>query len=367
MKQFVTAMMWCAFIPAFTLNVFGQSAPMGDPVAAIPTQEDWQAYAENPCVSFGQERSMASWNDPCVLKQDGRYVMYLTSSAKMPGQPPVQPYRAVSVDGFHWTLEPKQPLLAPGTNVEDFDFQNVETPSVVFFQGRYHMYYTGVQKGLSGPMAIGHATSSDGIRWTKDAGGPVVRPSGNRADFNGLQVAEPAAVVRGNELWLYYAAVGLRGGGSPPAKRVIALATSDDGAHFGMSQVVLEQSALYPTELGFDGYSTPSAVLHEGKMHLFYDVGYFNRDASRKWCQVALHHAASDDGETNWIQDSKAIFTRGSFDWTSLEIRAPTALFEKDVLRLWFAGNANVEEFLPDVRQTGKTRMFGIGSATKSH
>ena len=100
-------------------------------------------------------------------------------------------------------------------------------------------------------------------------------------------------------------------------------------------------------------------------MHLFYDVGRFDPDADRKWTQVALHHAVSDDGETGWTQDTEALFTARNFDWTSLEIRSPSPVFRGDVLHLWFAGNARVEEFLPEVKKTGRTRKFGIGRATR--
>jgi len=135
----------------------------GDPVAGLHCQQGWQAYAQNPCICMRDPFPRAAWNDPCVLKIGSRYVMYMTSSAEMPWRPPVQPYRAVSMDGVKWQLEPKMPLLAPGANADDFDCQNVETPSVVFFGNQYHMYYTGVKAGMGGPMAIGHATSPDGI------------------------------------------------------------------------------------------------------------------------------------------------------------------------------------------------------------
>jgi hypothetical protein len=336
-----------------------------DPVADLPVQDGWRPHAENPCLSFGQHRPLASWNDPCVLKRDGKYIMYMTTSLMVPGRPPVEPFRAVSDDGVSWSLEPKTPLIAPGKGAADFDFQSVETPSVVSFKGKFHLYYTGVQKELSGPMAIGHATSDDGTHWTKDPSNPVLRATGNPSDFNGFQVAEPGAVVRGEEIYLYFTSVGLRPGGNPPARRVIALAKSADSSHFGAPKVVLEQSDLYSAKLGFDGYSTPSAAIHDGHVHLFYDVGYWSPNSERKWAQVALHHAVSNDGETSWTQDRKAIFTRRSFGWTSLEVRSPTALFDGDVLRLWFAGNAEVEEFLPEVKQTGRTKKFGIGFATR--
>ena len=340
-------------------------AKSGDPIAGLPVQEGWRPSAENPYLSFGQLRPLASRNDPCVLKWEGRYVMYLTSSLMIPGRPPVQPFRAVSDDGLRWTLEPKTPLIEPGKDASDFDLQSVETPSVVSFKGQFHLYYTGVKQGLSGPMAIGHATSEDGIHWTKDPSNPVLRPTGNPNDFNGIHVAEPGAVVRGGAIYLYHASVGLRPGGAPPVRRVIALAKSADASHFEAPKVVLEQGDLYPAKLGFDGYSTPSAAIRDGRVHLFYDVGYFDPHAEHKWTQVALHHAVSDDGETGWEQDPRAIFTSRSFGWTSLEIRSPTALFEGDVLHLWFAGNAKVEEFVPEVKQTGRTGKFGIGHAAR--
>src|SRR5262249_39050762 len=225
-----------------------------DPTVGRPLQDGWRAHAENPCLSLGELRRLAAWNDPSVLKQAGGYVMYLTTSLTVPGRPPVQPFRAVSTDGLRWQLEPSTPLIAPGTDPADFDFQSVETPSVVFFQSKFHLYYTGVRKeGLSGPMAIGHATSDDGIHWTKDSRNPVVRPAGNPRDFNGFQVAEPGAVVRADQVYLYFSSVGLRSGGNPPAKRVIALAKSTDGSSFAAPKVVLEQGDLYPPVLGFDG------------------------------------------------------------------------------------------------------------------
>ena len=171
--------------------------------------------------------------------------MYLTSSRFLPGLPPVQPYRAVSRDGLEWRLEPKTALLNQSFDPSDFDYQSVETPSVVILRKMYHMYYTGVQKGLGGPMAIGHATSTDGVHWTKDPANPVVRPTGEPGDFNGIQVAVPGAVVYRDRVYLYFTSVGLRPGGRPPARRVIGLVKSDDGSEFGPPQIVLEQQSPF--------------------------------------------------------------------------------------------------------------------------
>jgi hypothetical protein len=145
---------------------------------------------------------------------------------------------------------------------------------------------------------------------------------------------------------------------------VIALAKSADGFTFSLPHAVLEQNDRYPTKLGFTGYSTPSASVHGNRVHLFYDVGYCAPKAEHKWTQVAIHHAMSEDGEIHWSQDAERIFTRRSFDWLSMEVRAPCALFDGTTLKLWFAGNAQIQDFLPDVRSTGRTAKFGIGYAT---
>lgn len=290
--------------------------------------------------------------------------MYLTTAVRQPGAPPVQPFRARSEDGMKWRLDPETPLLEPGPT-DAFDSASIETPSVVRFQDRYHLYYTGVgAKGLTGPMAIGHAVSEDGVRWTKDPE-PVLVPTGKAEEWNGWQVAEPGAIVFEGQIYLYFAAVGLREGGNPPVRRVIGLATSRNGKDFGQPEPVLEQSDLYPPAQGFDGYSTPAAVVIDEKVHLFCDVGFFRKDDPHAWTQVALHHAVSADGRTGWTQDRRAIAIRGQAHWHSLEIRSPAPLVDGSRLRLWFAGNADPHDFEAEVRSAHRTAQFGIGHAER--
>jgi hypothetical protein len=254
--------------------------------------------------------------------------------------------------------------MAPGA-AGAFDSASVETPSVVRFRDRYHLYYTGVGAGgLGGPMAIGHAASEDGVRWTKDPT-PVLAPTGQEAEWNGLRVAEPGAIVFRDRVYLYFAAVGRRPGGDPPARRVIGLAVSENGRDFGPPQPVVAAHDLYPASQGFDGYSTPAAVVLDGKVHLFYDVGYYRAGARHSWTQVALHHGVSPDGRTGWVQDRQAICTRRHARWTSLEVRSPSPLVEGRRLRLWFAGNADPPEFLDEVRSQHRTALFGIGHAER--
>ncbi len=310
--------------------------------------QDWNAFFDNPVIAAGQAMSGALWNNPSVVEEGGQFVMYLTSnSVPEPGKD-VLPYRATSSDSINWAID-TTPLLTLGLTGE-FDETGIDAPSVVFFNGEYHMYYTGAgSEGLSGPLSVGHATSVDGLTWAKDPNGPVLVPTGVATDWNGLQVGEPGAVIFNNRVYLYFAAVGLRpGGGTPPVKRTIGLATSIDGYTFDSPQQVLEQGARYPALIGFSGYSAPAAVVLDRRLHLFYDAVSEGPD----FVQVALEHAVSSNGLV-WVEDDQSIFVRSDFSWTRREIRAPTVIGDNDRVRMWFAG----DDFLD-------RGLWGIGYAT---
>jgi len=319
---------------AYMLTVFLATGCSSDS-GSSGSQQGWSAYNSNPIIAMGQDLTGAQWNDPSVIKSGSTYVMYLTAnSTGIPGQD-VLPFRATSADGITWSINTTS-LLTPG-NTNDFDEAGIETPSVIFFNGEYHMYYTGVGSGgLSGPLSIGHATSTDGVTWVKDPiSNPVLIPTSVQTDWNGVQVGEPGAVIFNNQVYLFFTAVGLRpGGGTPLAMRTIGLAISTDGTSFGSQVQVLEQSARYPATGNYSGYSTPSALVYSGQLHLFYDVVQENPGFE----QVALEHASSPDGIT-WAEDNTSIFVRSDFAWTMREIRSPAVINDGNLLKMWFAGD----------------------------
>lgn len=331
-----------------------------EPSAASKKGSAWKTDAKRPLIQAGDMRDKGLWNDPCVLKEGGSYIMYMTSSVNEPFQPPVLPFRATSKDGIHWKLDPKTPLLNP----EGTPFVSLETPSVVRYRDEYHMFFTGIYPpGHMPPMAIGHAVSRDGVSWKVDKD-PVITATGTPQDWNGYLVAEPGAVLHNDGISLYFTAVGARPGGQPPQLQTIALAKTLDGRNFSEAKSVLGQSPLYPPKQGYVGYSTPSASLIDEKVHLFFDVAHYEKGADREWHQVALHHAVSSDGESNFVQDSAPIFMRNSLEWTSGEIRSPCVLLDNGELKLWFAGNVALRDLAPLIRRGMKGREFGIGIAS---
>jgi hypothetical protein len=328
----------------------------------IASQGGWTQPFKNPVIKAGDLRRRGLWNDPSPLKENGQYILYMSTSVDEPFKPPIVPFRAVSADGATWRLDPDGPVALP-TNTS---FASIETPSVVKFRNQYHMFFTGIYPPSGpAPMAVGHATSPDGIHWTVSPDA-VISATGKPGDWNGILVGEPGALVRGDEIFVYFTALGARAGGKPPQDQSIGLATTADGEHFGPAARVMVQSALYPPEKGFAGYSTPSAFELDGKVHLLFDVALYDSRAKPDWQQVAIHHAVSRTGRGDFVQDDKPVFTRNDFPLTSGEIIGPAALVDDGQVKLWFAGHAPVAALAPLIRRDFSGPEFGIYFATRS-
>ena len=111
-------------------------------------------------------------------------------------------------------------LLSTSADTAAWDYSAIETPSVVFFEGEYHLYYTAIAK--SGIFAIVHATSFDGINWNKED--IILTPTNIFDDWMSYLVGEPGAVVYHDKLYLYFTGVGNRFDAPAPAgKSVIGL------------------------------------------------------------------------------------------------------------------------------------------------
>ncbi len=226
------------------------------------------------------------------------------------------------------------------------------------------MFYTGIYPQDSVPsMAIGHATSIDGLQWQNDLK-PVIQATGNPAEWNGFLVGEPGAVVFNDKMYVYFTAMGARPDGNPPQLQTLGLAITEDGINFSAMKRILSQSDLYPPAKGFVGYSTPAAAVHQGKIHLVYDVAAFVKNAQPEWQQVALHHAVSVDGEKQFIEDKNPLITRNDIAWAAKgEVLAPSILISNEKIKLWFAGHVGYSG-LPDFfAKDMKGSEFGIGYA----
>ncbi len=143
----------------------------------------WTKLVTNPVLASGNP---GDWDEedvvqPCVLKSDGGYRMWFVGA--MSGWTNRRIGYATSPDGVTWTKYGGNPVLdlgAPGS----WEEIEVAVPWVLYDNGAYKMWYTG--QDTAGHYAIGYATSSDGINWTKYSGNPVLSGDMGTWDETGL-------------------------------------------------------------------------------------------------------------------------------------------------------------------------------------
>lgn len=176
-------------------------------------------YAESPdgitwvqstgfVLDVGEE---GQWDDedvetPAVVKRDGVYHLWYSGRGEPEGTNPIlKPDAAIRVghatspDGLNWVKDPANPVLEVGRPVLGFDGLGAAEPSVIYDEGVFKMWYTGVTlQGDKLFLQIGYATSPDGTTWQKYPFNPVLTSPA----FNGITT--PSVIRRGRILELWY-------------------------------------------------------------------------------------------------------------------------------------------------------------------
>jgi predicted GH43/DUF377 family glycosyl hydrolase len=122
----------------------------------------------------------AAWNKDGVvpggvIKEDSVFKMWFgggVGTAGYPSQASIwKTGYATSHDGIHWNLH-DDPVVSNGKSI-DFDANEVLNACVIRSDSVYDMWYFGHNSG-NRKGAIGYASSSDGINWTKYHKDPVL-------------------------------------------------------------------------------------------------------------------------------------------------------------------------------------------------
>lgn len=96
---------------------------------------------------------------------------------------------ATSADGISWTRDPANPLLSFGS-LQNWDYPRVDLGSVIYDGNTFHMWYDG---GGFFTWKIGYATSQDGSSWTKYASNPLM-DWGTAGSWDDRYVALPSVI-----------------------------------------------------------------------------------------------------------------------------------------------------------------------------
>jgi predicted GH43/DUF377 family glycosyl hydrolase len=187
---------------------------------ALVESRDGLRWSGPPRIVLGPNKE-TGWEDdinrPIVLKRDDGYHLWYTGQAS--GRSAIG--YATSPDGLTWTRRSEEPVLRAD---QPWEKVAVMCPHVVWDEGLrvYRMWYSGGDQFE--PDAIGHATSPDGLHWTKDPANPVFRPDPN-ATWEQRKVTAAQVIPLDDGFVMFY--IGFR----DQDHAQIGLARSRDGIH----------------------------------------------------------------------------------------------------------------------------------------
>ena len=200
-------------------------------------------------------------------------------------------------------------------------------PSVVKFRGKYFLYYSvPSHDGMQG-WGIGIATSKDLLHWKKAAAMKPEHPS----EKNGF--CAPGAIVLDGKVHLFYQSYGNR------EKDAICHAWSDDGIHFTRNPT---NPIFRPHGKWTCGRAIDAEVIPAGDQLLLY---FASRDPSYKiqLIGVAAAPLKSDFSRPNWKQLVDRPILTPDLPWEKDCIEAPTLVWRKEKLFMFYAGAYNNE------------------------
>jgi len=154
----------------------------------------WTKYAGNPVLQPEPSGWDQTLGNPTVIKTGGIYGMWYAGNG--PGG--IRIGYATSTDGVSWTKSPSNPVLGPDPN-STWESYTISTPVVLWDGTSYTMWYSGASGGLV--YAMGRATSTDGVTWTRDPANPLLSP---QVPWEGDRIHPLEVLITASGYELYY-------------------------------------------------------------------------------------------------------------------------------------------------------------------
>lgn len=245
-----------------------------------------------------------------------------------------------------WVRPQTTPILAVGAGGKWDDWW-AQIHSIWKEGSTYYAYYSGSKNDSI--FAIGLATSTDGITWTKDAGadGKIFSP-GAAGKWDDYAVSSPLVWKEGATWYMLYGGEGATGGAYS-----IGLATSSDGISWTRYDV--DNPVMTVTGAAWDSFFVlpGTNILKEGSTYYFYYWGGTSATSNGNW-QIGL--ATSTDLHTWTKSGNNPVVVKGAagdYDQDALE---PCVTKIGSTYYMWYQGNAG----------TGtRSRICLASSATK--
>jgi hypothetical protein len=281
------------------------------------SQTEWIKHAGNPVLS---PETPPAWDQTyaganTVMFHDGVFKMWYEGDNSFG--------YATSPDGIAWTKYAGNPVMVPGP-IGSWDEDNIDNASVIAVADSFHMWYSGVDSLHDN--RIGHATSPDGIVWTKDPANPVIDLD-NPFGWDSHEAMHPFVIYENNVFKMWY-------NGHDGITQRILYATSPDGT------VWTRFTSFFMLEPGAPGrwddweLGPLCALRAQGGYHMWYT-------AWNQTPEYAIGYATSPDGLT-WTKDTdnNPVLERGSAgSWDDSLVVIPNVLLMDSVLTMWYSGS----------------------------
>jgi hypothetical protein len=299
-------------------------------------QPKWTKYEGNPVLGG----LFPDWaGDPSVIRDGDILKMWMTGGYPNSGYDPLcQIGYATSVDGIHWIPHPGPVLHVGGPG--EWDRDGVETVCVIKdveapHSERYKMWFYGENPDYT---AIGYATSSDGINWTKYAKNPVLLPgpAGSwDAAICGPTVIKDYDAPPSERYKMWYTGLKIEFIGEISVTWAIGYATSPDGINWTKypGNPVLEQGPPGAWDAYF--VCEPSVIKTRGMYEMWHSgaPGHENFDP----INVSIGYATSNDG-INWKKQGLVLKDGAPGEWDDVWTAFPTVILEDTLYRMWYGG-----------------------------
>jgi predicted GH43/DUF377 family glycosyl hydrolase len=108
---------------------------------------------------------------------------------------------ATSTDGIVWTKNKKNPVLSARKNAIPHFEAVISKPCVIMLDGKYHMWYSRRVNDNRG-YRLAYARSNDGMNWQRVLDDEVIPYSTD--GFDSQNLSYPNVIEMGDELWMFY-------------------------------------------------------------------------------------------------------------------------------------------------------------------
>ncbi|KAK9794077.1 hypothetical protein WJX73_009633 [Symbiochloris irregularis] len=228
---------------------------------ALTTSEDGISWS--PVTSVLGSDSGSDWEDdvnrPCVRLIEGKYHMWYTG--QLASQKSAIGY-AVSTDGIEWQRQ-AEPVLTP---VLEWEGPAVMNPVVIFDKrsSTFRMWYSAGEQYE--PVAVGYATSKDGITWERhSSGAPIFSGTGHDGDWDSARASVGQVVLASDWHYMFYM------GYSNVDHSAIGIARSRDGITNWERNPTNPILDTQPGAWDEDAVYKPAAVFRDDQWFLWYN------------------------------------------------------------------------------------------------